>query len=66
MSIVMKVEGGSRAVAPKGLLTYALTHMGKFLLLLPAIEIWVFRWKFRELGLKTEIWAWRLEFGPRG
>ena len=37
------------AVAPKGSMTYAFTHMGNFLLLL-AIEIWVFRLRFRPEG----------------
>ena len=35
--VVLDVEGGSRAAAPKGSMTYASTHMGNFLLL--AIEI---------------------------
>ena len=41
--IVLKIEGGSRAAAPKGSMTYAFTHMGNFLVLLLAIEIWVFK-----------------------
>ena len=48
--VVTEVEGGSRAVAPKGSMTYAFTHMGNFLLLLLAIEIWVFRRRFRPEG----------------
>ena len=32
--VVTEVEGGSRAAAPKGSMTYAFTHMGDFLLLL--------------------------------
>ena len=32
--VVNEVKGGSRAAAPKGLRTYAFTHMGNFLLLL--------------------------------
>ena len=33
-NIVLEVERGSRAAAPKGFMTYAFTHMGNFLLLL--------------------------------
>ena len=32
--VVVEVEGGSRAAAPKGSMTYAFTHMEDFLLLL--------------------------------
>ena len=57
---MIKVEGGSRAVAPKGLLTYTFTHMRNFLLLL-AIRIWAFGLGFRpwgwDLDLGAEIWA---------
>ena len=31
-SVVIEVEGGGRAAAPKGLMTYAFTLMGNFLL----------------------------------
>ena len=41
-SIVIEVEGGSRAAAPKGSMTYALTRLGNFVLLLLAIGIWAF------------------------
>ena len=43
---MIKVEGGSRAAAPKGSMTYAFTDMGNFLLL--AIEIWA-------LGLNLDL-----------
>ena len=50
-------------------MTYAFTHMGNFLLLL-AIEIWVFRWRFRpegwDSGLEAGIWASRLGFEGGG
>ena len=32
--VVLEIEGGSRAAAPKGSITYDFTHMGDFLLLL--------------------------------
>ena len=61
---MLEVEGGSRAAAPKGSMTYAFTHMGNFLLLLLlAIGIWASRLDF---GLEAGIWASRLGFGPRG
>ena len=40
--VVIKVEGGSRAAAPKGSMTYASTHMRNFLILLPVIGMWAF------------------------
>ena len=59
--IVIEIEGGSRAVAPKGLMTYAFTHIGNFLLLLLAIGIWAFGLGFRpwgrDLDLGTGIWT---------
>ena len=64
--IVIKVEGESRAAAPKGSMTYAFTHMGNFLLL--AIGIWAsglglrpYGWD-RDLDLEAGIWASRLGF----
>ena len=56
---MIEVEGGSRAAAPKGSMTYAFTHMGNFLLL--AIEIWAFGLRFRpwgwDLSLRAGIWV---------
>ena len=40
--VVIKVEGGSRAAAPNGLMTFAFTHMRNFLLHFLAIGIWAF------------------------
>ena len=65
---MFEVEGGSRAAAPKGSMTYAFTHMGNFLLLLLAIGIWVlglwagFGLRGWDLGLEAGIWASRLGF----
>ena len=93
--VMMVVEGGSRAAAPKGSMTYAFTHMGNFPLLLlllllllrtppppklhahisasrpisqpqgpnPSLEAQI---PVKDLGLKTEIRALRLGYGPRG
>ena len=44
-------------------MTYAFTHMGNFLLLLLAIEIWVFRQRFRLEGWDLGLVA---DFEPRG
>ena len=63
MYVVHEVEGRSRAAAPKGSMTYAFTHMGNFLLLLLAIEIWVFRRRFRPEGWDLGLVA---DFEPRG
>ena len=68
---MIEVEGGNRAAAPKGSMTYALTHMGNFLLLLLlAYGIWAFRLRFGPQGwiwaFKAGIWASRLEFGSQG
>ena len=60
---MLEVEGGSRAAAPKKSMTYAFTHMGNFLLLLLAIEIWVFRQRFRLEGWDLGLVA---DFEPRG
>ena len=35
---MIECEGGCRAAAPKGSMTYAFTHMGNFLLLLPLLH----------------------------
>ena len=49
---VIKVEGGSRAVALKGSMTYTFTHMRNFLLLLlPLLEMGGRRRRRRQLGL---------------
>ena len=56
-----EVEGGSRAAAPIGSVTYAFTHMGNFLLPL-AVGIWTFGLRF---GPHGSIWAMRLGFGPQ-
>ena len=61
---MIKVEGGSRTAATKGLMTYVFTYMRNFLLLL-AIGIGALRLRFRpwgwhlggDLGLKTGILA---------
>ena len=52
---MIEVEGGSRAAAPKGLMTYAFSHIRNFLLLhlLLAIGIWAF-------GLRLRPWGWDL------
>ena len=45
--VVVEVEGRSRAAALKGLMTYAFTQKGNFLLLLLlAIEIWILWLRF--------------------
>ena len=58
---MIKVEGGSRAAAPKESMTYAFTLMGNFLLLLLAIGIWAFGLGLRPWGrdfdLGTGIWT---------
>ena len=59
---MLEVEGGSRAAAPKGSMTYAFTHMGNFLLLLE-LEFGSRGW---DLGLEAGIWALRMGFGPEG
>ena len=61
--LVLEVEGGSKAEAPKGSMTSAFTHKGNFLLLLLAIEIWVFRRRFRPEGWDLGLVA---DFEPRG
>ena len=55
--IVIKDEGGSRAAALKGLMTYTFTHMGNFLLLLLLLPL--------ASSLLAEIWISRLRFGPQ-
>ena len=65
---------GCRAAAPKGSMTYALTHMGNFLLLLLGLDLFArilasrigFGPKGWDLGLQARILALRLGFGPRG
>ena len=63
---------GSRAAAPKGLMTYAFTLIGDFLLLLSAIGIWNlglwagFGSRGWDLGCGAGIWAKRLGIGPKG
>ena len=52
---MIKIEGGCRAAAPKGSMTYAFTHMRNFLLL--AIVIWAFGLRFET---QARIWALRL------
>ena len=50
-------------------MTYAFTHMGKFLLLLgsgPEGVDDLCLIIFGDLGLKTGIWVSRVEFGPKG
>ena len=67
---MLEVEGGSRAAAPKGSMTYVFTHMENFLLHLLAIGIWAFGLGFRpwgwDLDLGAGIWILGLGFGPRG
>ena len=67
---MIEVEGGSRAAAPKGLMTCAFTHVGNFLLLFPDFGIWVFGlrfgWQGWILAFKAEFGPLRLEFGPQG
>ena len=60
---MLEVGGGSRAAALMGSMTYAFTHMGNFLLLLLAIEIWVCRQRFRPEGWDLGLVA---DFEPRG
>ena len=72
---MITVEGGSRAAAPEGSMTYAFTHTGNFLLLLIAIGSWALElrfgrqgWKLAsrlDLGLEARIWAFQIQFGPR-
>ena len=53
---MLEVEGGSRAAAPKGSMTYTFMHVGNFLLLLDSGHwalIWVSRLGF-EGGAKEE------------
>ena len=47
--VVITVEGGSRAAAPEGSMTYAFTHMRNFLLLI-AIGIWALGLGYRPWG----------------
>ena len=61
---MIEVEGGSRAAASKGSMTYAITHMGNFLLLLLAIEIYM-PWGW-DSGLRAGIWALGLGLGAQG
>ena len=57
------VEGGSRAAAPKGSMTFAFTHMRNFLLLHPLLAIGIGAFGLRlkpwgwDLGLRDGIWA---------
>ena len=76
--VVLEIEGRSRAAAPKGSMTYAFTHMGKFLillLLLPLLpspptptQILVLRPKSQPQGqnpsLKAQILALRSKSRP--
>ena len=57
---MIKIEGGCRAAAPKGSMTYAFTHMGNFLLLLLAIR---FEAGFQTLGLGFGPWG--RDLGPK-
>ena len=41
--VVLEVEGGSRAAAPKGSMTYTFMHVGNFLLLLDSGH-WALIW----------------------
>ena len=69
--VVLEIEGGSRAAAPKGSMTYAFTHMGNFFLLLllllllhpPLIK---FQSQGPNLSLEAQIPALRPKYQPRG
>ena len=65
---MLDVEGGSRAAAMKGSMTFVFTHMIMrnfllLLLLLLAIEIWGFSQRFEH---QSWIWASGRGFGPSG
>ena len=53
---MIRVQGGSRAAAQKGSMTYAFTHKRNYLLLFRVIGIWTF-------GLGFRPWGWGLDLG---
>ena len=63
-----RIDKSFWAAAPKGLMTYAFTHMGNFLLLLLLLLVLLGQRSRRgggDFGLKARTWASRLGFRHR-